>query len=1042
MTGDAQAEHGRRRPMRDVALFPRNEIAHDEEGSRMRWKSGFTGLTRALAVVGVGGMLAASVATAQTSTGSMRGRVYGENRTPIAEVQIELTNPASGVTRGAISNAGGFYNIAAVPPGTYTVRARRIGYTPVERTVRLQIGEVTNLDLDLSPAAQQLSTVTVAATATTADARTSEVATNVTTEQIENLPQGNRNFLEFAALAPGVQTRGASISAGGTSTGNTNLFIDGASYKSDVLPGGVAGQDPSLSRVTGAGRVVGNPFPQSAVQEFRVLTQNYKAEYQKASGAVITAATKTGSNQTHGDLFYYSQNENWIARNAFQDSAGLDVPNFGRQQFGGSIGGPIIRDKAHYFASYEGNFQNTDDRVIFRIPTGVTVPAALTEGQGTFDKPLRSHLFFGKATYQVNDRQDLMLTVNVRDERDERDFGGNNAVERRTVVDNDVNTVVLRHTFAGQPYTNEAQVSFQQFQWNSSPENPDLATQTYFLGGQEINRGGNSSFQDFKQLRTSLRDDLTWVASSHVIKGGANLDFLTYDVNKLLDEVPHFYYDINRPQGLSVPYEGVLQIGDPALKTNNKQVGVYVQDDWSATDRLTLNLGVRWDYETNWLNNDYRTPSRYADSVRKFLTVHPYFNADDYITDGNARKNFYGAFQPRLGFSYDLQGNNRTVVFGGGGLFYDRINYNVLLDEKYKVQRPRYSFRFVPQGTTPGTGEIVFDPSYLEPGVLAGLAASGNAGNPEVFLIKNDQKPPYSLQGSFGIRHSFGMFNASVTGTMVNGYNYFKWVWGNRDPLTSNLFFGSNGIGAILISTDEARTWYKAGLFQLSKPFVGDARWGGDLSYTLAKQEVSDFQDVDDPFALDFIPDFALGEGYNANNKVLAFKRRPGRFDERHRIVLNLLTRIPFDVRLSTITTLGSGQPYSLSTGCTSPTPGAPDPGRIDCRTQPIPATFIPFFLAQPAGVELRSERPEGKWFGPFGKWGYRDVDVRLQKDIVVGTQTLGISLDVQNVFNFVNYNFGNNFVYNLNDTTPRRPGGEFDTYDSRRFQLGAKYSF
>jgi hypothetical protein len=1007
----------------------------------MKWTGRFARLSIGASLAVATMTILAATAIGQTSTSTLRGRVYGENRAPVAEAQVEVQNTASGIRRGASTNAEGFYNIAAIPPGSYVVRVRRIGFAPTEQAVRLQIGEVQNLDITVTAAAQQLSTVTVVSAPATADARSSEVATNVTTEQIENLPQGNRNFLEFAALAPGVQTRGASLSAGGTSTGNTNLFIDGATYKSDVLPGGVAGQDPSLSRVTGAGRVVGNPFPQSAVQEFRVLTQNYKAEYQKASGAVITAATKTGTNRTHGDIFYYTQNENFIARNAFQSDRDLDVPNFARNQFGASIGGPIIRDKAHYFVSYEGNYQTTDDRVLFQIPTGVTVPPALTEGQGTYEKPLRSNLFFGKATYQVSDRQDLMFTLNVRDERDERDFGGNNAVERRTVVENDVNTGVLRHTFSAAPYTNEAQVSFQRFSWKQDPENPDLATRTYFLGGQEINRGGNSSFQDFVQDRLSLRNDLTWVASSHVIKGGGNVDFLTYDVNKLLDEVPHFYFDRNRPQGLTTPYEAALQIGDPKLKTDNKQFGLYVQDDWSATERLTLNIGVRWDYETNWLNNDFVTPSAYADSVRRFLTAHPYFNADDYITDGNSRKKFYTAFQPRLGFSYDIKGDNRTVVFGGGGLFYDRINYNALLDEKYKVQRPRYSFRFVAAGQTPGSGEIVFNDAYYERDALVALAASGTAGFPEVFLIKNDQKPPYSLQGSLGVRHSFGMFNASVTGTMVNGYNYFKWVWGNRDPVTSNLFFGQNGIGAILISTDDARTWYKAALFQLSKPFSGDARWGGDLSYTLAKQEVSDFQDVDDPFALDFIPDFALG--YNTTNRTLAFKRRPGRFDERHRVVLNLLTRIPFDIRMSTITTLGSGQPYSLSTDCTSPTPGAPAPGRIDCRTQPIPATFIPFFLAQPAGVELRSERPEGKWFGPFGKWGYRNVDLRFQKDLVIGSQMLGVSVDVLNVFNFVNYNYGNNYVFNLNDgSAPRHPTGEFDTYDSRRLQLGAKYSF
>lgn len=984
--------------------------------------------------------VALAPSNAQTSTSSLRGHVVSSQGAPLSDAQIQLTNNASGIKRGTLTNAAGFYNVGALTPGVYAVRITRIGMSPQDRTVRLQIGETTTLDITLTETTVQLAAVVSTAASQGTNVRTSEVGANVTTEQIDNLPQGNRNFLDFAALAPGVQQRGAGVSAGGASTSNTNLFIDGASYKSDVLPGGVAGQDPSLERVTGAGRVVGNPFPQSAVQEFRVLTQNYKAEYQKASGAVITAATKSGTNQTHGELFYYGMNDNFIAKNAFQDRTGTDVPTYKRNQFGASIGGPIIRDKAHYFASYEGNFQNTDETVAFNQPAGVTIPAALVAGEGLFPKPLHSNLFFGKATYQVSDRQDLMLTVNVRNERDERDFGGNQAASRRNIIANDVNTYMLRHTLSAQPYTNEAQVSWQRFAWKQDPENFTTPTTKYFYPGGEITRGGNSSKQDFVQDRLSLRDDISRVAGAHVFKGGGYVDFLTYDVNKLLDENPTFFFDYNRPSGFNQPYEAGLQIGDPALKTDNRQMGFYIQDDWTATSRLTLNLGVRWDYETNWLNNDFVTPSKYVDSLRLFLQDHPYFVLDDYVTDGNARKNFYGAFQPRLGFSYDVTGDNSTVVFGGGGLFYDRINYNVLLDEKYKVQRPRYTFRFAQPGSPPGPGEIAWNPSYLSRDALVSLINSGQAGFPEVFLIKNDQKPPYTVQGSLGVRHTFfGQYQTSVTGTMVNGYNYFKWIWGNRDPNTNNLFFGSRGMGAILISNDDIRSWYKAALFQISKPFVGDARWGGDLSYTLAKTESNDFQDVDDAFALDFAPIRSPSGIPSPSGEALAFQRRPGRFDERHRVVVNLLTRIPFDIRMSTITTLGSGYPYTETTGCTSPTPA---PGSY-CASQFVPPTFIPDFLASPGGLGYRTARPEGKWFGPFGKWAYRNVDLRFQKDIPFGAQNISASLDVINLFNFVNYNYSYNFVYNVQfPQNPRNPTGPNDTYDSRRIQLGAKYSF
>jgi hypothetical protein len=985
-------------------------------------------------------------ALAQTSTGTVRGYVRGPDGTPLPAVTVAARHPESGVQVQVTSQESGLYNLAALRPGTYEVTARRIGFAPQTREVRVGIGQVVGLDFALTEAAMTLEGMRVVGTVT--ETRTSEVATNVTTEQIDNLPQGNRNFLDFAAIAPGVQQRQAGVSAGGTSVSNTNLFVDGASYKSDVLPGGVAGQDPSLARnVAGIGRVIGNPFPQNAVQEFRVITQNYKAEYQKASGALITAATKTGTNQLRGDLFLNGTNEDLISRNWFFRENAQTVPNYRRSQFGGSLGGPIARDRTHFFLSYEGNMQRTDQVVDFDVPTGAPpLPSQYLTGEGQFNMPMRAHLFFGKVTHQLSDRQSLMLTANVRNERDLRDFGGGTAFENANRIRNNVMNTQLRHTLAASSFTNEAQIQYQRFQWEQEPVAPGDVRQVF--DGWGVTRGGNLSFQDFVQDRVAIRNDFTYPRGSHVFRIGANVDFLRYDVNKQLDHNPTFIYRANAPGLAQVPVEAFMQVGDPNLVTTNRQIGIYAQDDWAVTTRLTLNLGVRWDYEHDWLNNDFVTPTGLAATIRDFTNEFPWFDAERYITDGNDRPRFLGAIQPRLGFSYDMQGDGRTILFGGGGMFYDRINYNILLDEKYKIQRPRYTFRFAQPGEPVNPGEIVFDESMLSREALMGLIASGQAGSPEAFLIDNETKPPYSVHMSIGARRAIGDYTLSATGTMVNGYNYMKWVWGHRNPANMDLMWGNRGLAAILLSTSEGRSWYRGLLLQLSKPMVGNARWGGDLSYTLAETEVNAYHDVEDPFALDQIPSSWIPEDQQ-NFQRWAFQRMPGRFDERHRVVLNLMARLPWNFRGSTITTLGSGVPYTLSTGCQGPWDwGDPDGFCAQQGFEPVPV-FVPGFLANPNGEGPRSARPKGERFGPLGKWAYRNVDVRLQRDFPFGQQNVGLTVDVINVFNYTNFNY-DNFEYNLRwDTNqgagpfnPRHPRGQYSTFDSRRTQVGLRYSF
>jgi hypothetical protein len=183
---------------------------------------------------------------AQTTTGTIRGRVLDEQAAPVPSAQVVATNTATNAQRGTLSGPNGAYNLVGLQPGSYEVRVSSIGYAPQSQTVRVLIGQSLTIDLQLTAQAVQLEGITVTGTRAV-ETRTSEVATNVTQEQIESLPQRDRNFLELATLAPGVRSTGGetgrSIAFGSLPSEQINVFIDGASYKSDILTGGVAGQD-------------------------------------------------------------------------------------------------------------------------------------------------------------------------------------------------------------------------------------------------------------------------------------------------------------------------------------------------------------------------------------------------------------------------------------------------------------------------------------------------------------------------------------------------------------------------------------------------------------------------------------------------------------------------------------------------------------------------------------------------------------------------------------------------------------------------------
>ena len=266
--------------------------------------AGGSGLTLAWALI-----LAAGEAAAQSTTSNIQGTVSDETGVlPGATVTARETQ--SGFQHSAVTSETGAFALAGLRPGSYEITVSLPQYKPQSKTVQVLLGQTVSANFTISPDLLVVEQVQVVGDRLV-EVKTAEVATNVTQEQIQYLPQSTRNFLNFAALAPGVRINDdefrKELRAGALSSDATNVFIDGVSYKNDVIQGGVVGQDASR----------GNPFPQNAVQEFQVLTQNYKAEYEKASSAVITAVTKSGGNSFHGDIFnlyqdkHLAQNERW-----------------------------------------------------------------------------------------------------------------------------------------------------------------------------------------------------------------------------------------------------------------------------------------------------------------------------------------------------------------------------------------------------------------------------------------------------------------------------------------------------------------------------------------------------------------------------------------------------------------------------------------------------------------------------------------------------------------------------------------------------------
>lgn len=920
-------------------------------------------------------LLLAAAAGAQTTTANIRGKVTNEAGAGLAGAEINAVGTATGFVKTVAAGSDGAFQLGGLTPGEYLITVSASGMEPREKTVTVLVGQNLSLTFVMTPTAVITESITVVGEQFV-DTKTPEAATNVTTQQIENLPQDSRNFLNFAALAPGIRLSNnplrKTIAGDAQPSEQTNIFIDGVSQKNDVLQGGVAGQDTSR----------GNPFPQSAVQEFRVITQNYSAQYEKASSAIITAVTKSGGNDLKGQAFWFYQPAAWVSElpKNFQFGTLTSNDEYRRDQPGISVGGPIIRDKLHFFASYERDDEDAT--------TAVTIGNAAFFDRfggfiGNFPSPFKQDLAFGKLSWQPAQNQLVDWSGSYRKESEIRDFGANTSFQSATDLKNWVYSSTLRHQWNSDQALNQLSLSWQDYAWNPTPTNPDLVGLN-FEG--VIRLGGNTTTQKFDQRRIELRDDYNFAVlqwhGDHSLQTGVNVDFNRYFVNKFQNGNPQYNFRNDPANGFTFnqPFEAQFGFGDSTLSADNREYGIYGQDTWLVNPRLTITAGLRWDYETNQLDEDYVTPANIVAGLAGKVDA-------SYFSTGSNRSQFKDAFQPRLGFSYDLRGDSKTVVFGGYGRFYDRNFLNITLDERFRLQFPVYRIQFSPDGR-PGT--IQWNDSYLTPAGLHALIASGRT-SPEIFLLNNNTKPPYSNQWNLGVRQAFGSWLGSLSYNSVRAYRGFTWL--SATGLCCSALVP--GFGNVLISDPEGkRYWYDGVYLTLDRPFTG--RWGAHLAWTHGKAE----QNGNDAFSLDY-------------PSAATYPRHEVPASERDRIVANAMFGLPWQVRFATSVSLGSGEATNV----------------------------LDFSQGFDLAARLRTHPFEDS-IRPQKTWGFADrsVDFRLEKGFTFGPTSIALVGEIFNAFNWPTYGCLANFI--PPEGNPSFGQASCVTNLGRREQLGLKVNF
>jgi hypothetical protein len=982
-------------------------------------------LAAAIAATLAGSVGVPRVSWAQTADATLRGRTA-------ANAEVVAKNIATGVTRRTKAAEDGSYTLPGLQPGTYRVDAG----PGTETTVTLSVASTATVDLTggAEAVAGTLSEITVKSKRIV-ETRTSEVGETVSLHQIETIPQITRNFLEFADTVPGVifavnSAGQTSLQSGGQNASAVNVYIDGVGQKNYVKEGGVSGQFATQ----------GNPFPQLAIGEYKVITSNYKAEFDQVTSAAIVAGTKSGTNEFHGEFYGQYTSDRFRAETPSEHASAKKVTS-NDKEFGASLGGPIIKDVLHFFVTYEGKRYDTPITVtpgvttLNGVPIAGLLPASVAAQLGPGSLPFNEDEYFGKIDFEPTDSDRFEFSVKVRSETQVENIGVAQAASSSINVLNDDTRYTLRWQHSADHWFNELLLTHEDS--FNSPSAANIGNGSAYVvesTNQTVLTIGPSSplaTQNKGQRGPGIQDDFTfsdlhWLGD-HTVKMGAKFKRLDLTAADAEDINPQFTYNVTPAGTDALPYKAFFTNPvaglSPTAQSRDEQFGVYLQDDWVQNEHLTWNIGLRWDYEKNLGYLNYVTPANvvaayglqdpnapagqtYAQTLAKGGV-----NINDYISNGHNRSAYTSEFQPRLGFALDLNADQRHVVFGGYGRSYDRDLFDYLQVEGTKSALPEYTVYFPNAAATAangcfGTPCVAWNPKYFN-GLsnLQSLVASSNLGA-EVDAVNNNLKVPYSDQFSIGIRNRLGAWNTSAAVARILSKDGFVYTLGNRYP--SGAFWvnggqpwgnGIPGFGSLIIGNNGIETKTTQVLLSAEKPFTAESNWGVTIAYTYT--DAIQNRDVTQHYAFD-------------EETIRQYPFIESNAAPRHRLV-----------------TAGSvGLPWGFIVA-----------GKVTLAT-PTPVNDIACFnVTFPTGSHCTPIAGQPKTF-----WGYRSLDLELTKNFQIANYGLVyVRLDGLNIFNYYNItdtirNWSTNGVANPNPVTFDPKGNITGVPRTLKLMVGAKF--
>ena len=982
-----------------------------------------------------------------------------------AKIEVKQVGAASFL---ATTNAQGAYTVPSLTAGHYSVTASATGFAATEREVLLLVGQLAQVNMTLHVADQGTKVLVEASGDIAIDTTSSEVAGNVTPDEVQGIPVNGRNYVELSALVPGIKANsfgntpvasGQSTNAGDAETGKFQITLDGLQFSQDSV-GSSFGQ-PHIS--------------QDAISQFQIITNRFDATSGRSAGIYVNVQTHTGANQMHGGGFGYFRNSYFNA----SDPIARKVLPFADEQYGATLGGPIKKDRLWYFGSYEGEHQ----------PNTATInPYVTTTAGSLFTHPavISNNEYLGRVDFQHHANDHFFLRGDGYTSSTSFVAGTDPSQSYSSAVSAAGYVFDWNHDISPS-LINDVHAGFHYFQFQNLPFY-SVGSIVLTLPAATIGEPYNEP-EIFNQYTQQYRDDLFWLKGKHSIRLGGEYLYTFHG-----GEFPQYLrggltsctsgtaaspalYNTFFPSGTLDPsswnYTAINQycasetytqaFGGYSIDISRNIMGAWIQDDWKILPRLTVNLGLRYDNDIGAYNTSYVPTAG--------------------LLTPNTNPNLN--FGPRLGFSYDPFGDGKTSIRGGAGIYYADQVANAIIDEELYSSTKRAL-----QATLSGSDLTLPAP----------FTGQNPTANPQNYVsspqpVQRGAKTPYAFQASFGAQRELP-YRTTVSADLVHQRVYDDWIAlsGNLLENPANSEENLNPTVAMTAATYAARVCGNGGIVldTLDTSTLGTDAPGGGVAKQVCNQSfggsvrnftvfpgagvISDALQVGIQHAptAGFTGGIAYtwGRTKNSTGGAFAYPNKPfkpgvqqewanGTDDQRHSLTVTGEYRWKYGLSLSGLYHFGSGLAFSTASGSSvngyassTRTFGGPAVGGVSSLSQPIapggtcPVAHCTTIYAPLSKVYFDSAY--GYWIlqrDAFRGTPYERVDSRLQESFRIGERYRAtLAFEAFNLFNHSNYgNFATTATTGTGSNaygTPIASSGSPFEYQARSLQFIGRFSF